>query len=48
MFEICQRRRQTEKQGIKRAVEVLDRKRAEKKKQAEEARAAETKTKEES
>ena len=48
MFEYCQRRRQLEMQGMKRAVEVIDRKQAEKKKKAEEARAARTKAKEES
>lgn len=36
-----------EKQGMKRAVEVIDRKQAEKQKKAEEARAARRKTKEE-
>ena len=48
MYEYCQRRRQIEKQGMKRAVEVIDRKQAEKKKKAEEARAARKKAKEES
>ena len=43
MFEYCQRRRQIEKQGIKMAMDVIDRKRAEKKKKAEEAKTAETK-----
>ena len=43
MFEYCQRRRQTEKQGIKMAMDVIDRKRAEKKKKAEEAKTADTK-----
>lgn len=42
MYEYCQRRRQLEMQGMKRAVEVIDRKRLEKKKKADEARAART------
>lgn len=48
MYEICQRRRQLEMQGMKRAVEVIDRKQAEKQKKAEEARAARRKAKDES
>ena len=48
MYEYCQRRRQLEMQGMKRAVEVIDRKQAEKQKKAEEARAARRKAKEES
>ena len=48
MYEYCQRRRQIEKQGMKRAVEVIDRKQAEKRKKAEEARAARKKAKGES
>ena len=48
MFEYCQKRRQLEMQGMKRAVEVIDRKHAEKKKKAAEARAAQRKAKEES
>ena len=43
MFEYCQRRRQTEKQGIKMAKDVIERKRQEKKKKAEEAKTADTK-----
>lgn len=45
MFEYCQRRRLSEKQGIKMAMDVIERKRQEKKKQraAEEAKAADTK-----
>ena len=43
MFEYCQRRRQVEKQGIRMAMDVIDRKRAEKKKKAEEAKTADTK-----
>ena len=43
MFEYCQRRRQIEKQGIKMAMDVIERKRAEKKKKAEEAKTADTK-----
>lgn len=35
MYEYCQRRRMLEKQGMKRAVEVIGRKRAEKKLNAE-------------
>lgn len=34
MYEYCQRRRQLEMQGMKRAVEVIDRKKAEKRKQS--------------
>ena len=48
MHEFCQRRRQLETQGMKRAVEVIDRKKAEKQKKSEEARAARRKAKEES
>ncbi|KAF6235669.1 hypothetical protein HO173_006352 [Letharia columbiana] len=48
MYEYCQRRRYLEMQGMKRAVEVIDRKQAEKQKKAEEARAARRKAKEES
>lgn len=48
MYEYCHRRRQLEMQGMKRAVEVIDRKQAEKRKIAEDARAARRKTKEES
>ena len=47
MYEFCQRRRQLEKQGIKRAVEVIDRKKAEKQKMAEDVKAARQKAKEE-
>lgn len=47
MYEFCQRRRQLEMQGMKRAVEVIDRKQAEKQKKAEEVRAARRKAKEE-
>ena len=43
MFEYCQRRRQLEKQGIKMAMDVIDEKRAAKKKKDEEAKAADTK-----
>ena len=45
MFEYCQRRRLLEKQGIKMAMDVIENKRQEKKKQraAEEAKAADTK-----
>lgn len=48
MHEYCKRKRQLEIQGMQRAVEVIDRKQAEKKKKAEEARAARSKAKEES
>ena len=34
MYEYCQRRRQLEMQGMKRAVEVIDRKKAEKREQS--------------
>ena len=42
MHEFCQKRRDIEKQGMKRAVEVLDRRRAEKRKKADELKAAKT------
>lgn len=48
MYEYCQRRRQLEMQGMKRAVEVIDRKQAEKQKKAEEARAEQRMAKEKS
>lgn len=48
MYEYCQRRRHLEMQGMKRAVEVIDRKQAEKQKKLEEARAVRRKAKEES
>ena len=48
MYEYCQRRRHLEMQGMKRAVEVIDRKQAENQKKAEEARAIRGKAKEES
>ncbi|KAL9137153.1 MAG: hypothetical protein Q9175_001638 [Cornicularia normoerica] len=48
MYEYCQRSRQLEMQGMKRAVEVIDRKRAEKRKKAEKVGAARRKAKEES
>ena len=38
MFEYCQRRRSLEKQGMKWAAEVIDQKRAEKRKKADEDR----------
>ena len=47
MHEFCQRRRQLEMQGMKRAVEVIDRKQAEKQKMAEDIKAARRKAKEE-
>ena len=47
MYEFCQRRRLLEKQGIKRAVEVVDRKQSEKQKKAEEFRVAEKEAQEE-
>ena len=45
MFEYCQRRRVLEKQGIKMAMDVIEMKRQEKKREraAEEAKAADTK-----
>lgn len=43
MYEFCQRRRQLEREGMQRVVEVIDRKKSEKRKQAEVARAACTK-----
>ena len=47
MYEFCQRKRLLERQGLKRAVEVIDRKKTEKQMKAEEARAARRKAKEE-
>ena len=47
MYEYCQRKRKLEMQGMKRAVEVIDRKQAEKQKKAEEAKAARREAKEE-
>ena len=47
MYEFCQRKRQLEMQGMKRAAEIIDRKKIEKEKMAEEARAARRKVKEE-
>ena len=40
MYEFCQRQRTLEREGVKRAVEVVERKRAEKKAAAMEARDA--------
>ena len=48
MYEFCQRKRQLEMQGLKRAAEVIERKRTEKEIRAEEARTARRKAKEES
>ena len=48
MYEFCQRKRQLEMQGLRRAAEVIERKRTEKEIRAEEARAAKRKAKEES
>lgn len=47
MHEYCQRRRALEKQGIKRAVEIIDRKQADKQTKTQEARAARRRAKEE-
>lgn len=47
MYEFCQRKRQLEMQGMKRAAEIVDRKKIEKEKKAEAARAARRKAKEE-
>ena len=50
MYEFCQRRRQLEQKGMKRAVEVLERKKAEKQQKVEEkvaeAKAARARAKE--
>ena len=46
MYEYCQRKRLLELQGMKRAVEVMERKQTEKQIQAEQARAARRKGKE--
>ncbi|SLM36533.1 Cox20/FAM36A [Lasallia pustulata] len=47
MYEFCQRKRQLEMQGMKKAAEIIDRKKVEKEKIAEQARAARRKAKEE-
>jgi len=47
MYEYCQRKRQMEKQGMKRAVEIIDRKKSEKRLKGGQARAAQSKAKEE-
>ena len=47
MYEYCQRKRFLEMQGMKRAVEVIDRKRAEKTKKTAEASEARMNAKEE-
>ncbi|KAL2039547.1 hypothetical protein N7G274_007819 [Stereocaulon virgatum] len=47
MYEFCQRRRLLEMAGMKRAVEVIDRKQAEKQRKAEEFRSAKRKAQEE-
>lgn len=39
MYEFCQRRRQLEREGMQRVVEVIDRKKLEKRQQAEAVRA---------
>ena len=48
MYEYCQRKRALEKQGMKRAVEVMERKQTEKKAQAAAARLARERSKEQS
>ena len=48
MFEYCQRKRDIEKQGMKRAFEAIDQRRAEKRKKPDETRAAHKKAKDES
>lgn len=47
MHEYCQRKRQLEMQGMKRAAEIVDRKKIEKEKQAEAARTERRRRKEE-
>lgn len=47
MYEFCQRKRTLEMAGMKRAVEVIDRKKAENQKKGEDFRAARRKAKEE-
>lgn len=46
MHEYCQRKRHLERQGLKRAVEVIDQKRTERERRLDEARAARRKAKE--
>ena len=46
MYEYCQRKRLLEMQGMKRAVEVMERKQTEKQIQAEAAKAARRRAKE--
>ena len=48
MYEYCQKKRQLEMRGMERAVEVIDRKRAEKKKKTAEASEARRKAEEKS
>lgn len=46
MYEFCQRKRQLEMQGLKRAVEVIDRKKAEKQDKVDQTGMANQRTKE--
>lgn len=48
MHEFCQRRRKLEREGMQRVVEVIDRKKTDRQKRAEDARAAKRQAKEES
>lgn len=47
MYQFCQRRRQLEKDGMKRAVQIMDQKRTEREQRMEEKRAARRREKEE-
>ena len=47
MHEFCQRRRKLEREGMQRVVEVIDRKKTDRQKKAEDARAARRRAKEE-
>lgn len=46
MYEFCQRKRQLEMQGLKRAVEVIDRKKAERQDKVDQTGMANQRTKE--
>ena len=48
MHEFCQRRRKLEREGMQRVVQVIDRKKLERQKIVDDARAAQKVTKEES
>ena len=47
MHEFCQRKRKIEREGMQRVVQVIDRKKLERQKKVDDARAAQKATKEE-